>query len=382
MSEAIERFRIHVDESELDDLRQRLAQARLPAPVAGAAWEYGVALDYLRDLIAYWRDRYDWRAEEARLNELPHFRTTIDGETVHFVHARSQHEGAMPLLLMHGWPGSIVEFLDVIPRLVDPEAHGGRADDAFHVIAPSLPGYGLSGPTRGRGWDVRRVAGAFVTLMHRLGYARYGAQGGDWGAQIATRIATLDPEHCIAVHVNMALATRPTDAAPLTDEERNDLAAMARFQREEAGYALLQSTRPQTLGVALNDSPAGLLAWIVEKFRAWSDCDGDPESVFDRDRLLTNVMLYWLTQTITSSARLYWESRRSGLWDESPAFVRVPTGVARYPKEEVLRFPRAWVERQYNVTRWAVLPRGGHFAAMEQPELFVGDLRAFFRTLC
>lgn len=381
MSEAIERFRIHVDESELDDLRRRLAHARLPEPVEGAGWEYGISLDYLRDLVAYWRDRYDWRSEEARLNELPHFRTTIDDETVHFVHARSRHEDAIPLLLLHGWPGSIVEFLDVVPRLVDPEAHGGLAADAFHVVAPSLPGYGLSGPTRGRGWDVRRVARAFVELMARLGYSRYGAQGGDWGAQIATRIAALEPERCIALHVNMALATRPKDAGPLTDEEKADLAAMARFQREEAGYALLQSTRPQTLGVALNDSPAGLLAWIVEKFRAWSDCDGDLESVFPRDRLLTNVMLYWLTQTITSSVRLYWESRQSGMWEEAPEFVRAPTGVARYPKEEVLRFPRAWVERQYNVTHWAVLPRGGHFAAMEQPEPFVADVRAFFRTV-
>ncbi|MFN8603822.1 MAG: epoxide hydrolase [Candidatus Binatia bacterium] len=381
MSEAIERFRIHVEESVLDDLRHRLALTRLPQPVEGAGWEYGISLDYLRELIDHWHDRYDWRAEEARLNELPHFRTTIDGETVHFVHARSRHEDAMPLLLMHGWPGSIVEFLDVIPRLVDPEAHGGRAADAFHVIAPSLPGYGLSGPTRGRGWDVRRIARAFVELMRRLGCTRYGAQGGDWGAQIATRIAALDPGRCIAVHVNMALATRPKDAGTLTDEEKADLAAMSRFQRDEAGYALLQSTRPQTLGVALNDSPAGLLAWIVEKFRAWSDCDGDPDTVFSRDRLLTNVMLYWLTQTITSSVRLYWESRQGGMWDEAPEFVRAPTGVARFPKEDVLRFPRGWVERQYNVTRWSVMPRGGHFAAMEQPELFADDLRAFFRTV-
>lgn len=381
MSEPIEGFRIHVDEPVLEDLRRRLSSTRLPDELEGGGWEYGIPLGYLRELIAYWRDRYDWRAEEARLNELPHFRTRIDGESVHFVHARSSRDDAMPLLLMHGWPGSIVEFLDVIPRLTEPEAHGGRAADAFHVIAPSLPGYGLSGPTRARGWDVRRVARAFVELMHRLGYARYGAQGGDWGAQIATRIGALDPQHCVAVHLNMPLAVRPRDAGPLGDEDKADLAAMARFQREESGYALLQGTRPQTLGVALNDSPAGLLAWIVEKFRAWSDCDGDPENAFSRDRLLTNVTLYWVTQTIASSARLYWESRHGGVWDEVPDFVGVPTGVARYPKEEVLRFPRAWVERQYNVTRWAVMPRGGHFAAMEQPELFVADLRAFFGTM-
>jgi pimeloyl-ACP methyl ester carboxylesterase len=274
-----------------------------------------------------------------------------------------------------------VEFLDVIPRLTHPEAHGGRAADAFHVIAPSLPGYGFSEPTRTRGWDVRRIARAFIELMRRLGYTRYGAQGGDWGAQVATRIGALDPEHCAGIHLNMPIAGRPQDPGPLTDEEKADLAAMAHFQREESGYALEQGTNPQTLGVALNDSPAGLLAWIVEKFRTWSDCGGNPESSYTRDQLITNTMLYWVTQTITSSTRLYWESKHGGEWEEAPEFVGVPTGVARYPKDEVLRFPRAWVERQYNVTRWAVMPRGGHFAAMEQPEPFVEDLRTFFRTV-
>jgi len=285
------------------------------------------------------------------------------------------------LLLMHGWPGSIVEFLDVLPGLTDPEAHGGRATDAFHVVAPSLPGYGLSGPTRSRGWDVRRVTRAFIELMRRLGYTRYGAQGGDWGAQLATRIGSLDAEHCAAIHVNMPVAGRPENPGPLNEEEKADLAAMARFQHEESGYALEQATKPQTLGVALNDSPAGLLAWIVEKFRTWSDCGGDPENSYPRDHLITNVMLYWVTQTITSSARLYWESKHSGLWEQAPDCVGVPTGVARYPKEEVLRFPRSWVERFYNVTHWAVMPRGGHFAAMEQPALFIEDLRNFFRTV-
>jgi pimeloyl-ACP methyl ester carboxylesterase len=282
---------------------------------------------------------------------------------------------------MHGWPGSVVEFLDVIPRLADPDVHGGAARDRFDVVAPSLPGYGFSEPTRTAGWDVHRIARAFVELMQRLGYGRYGVQGGDWGAQIATRIGALDPEHCAAVHLNMPIARRPETPGPLTDEEKADLAAMARFQREEAAYALQQATRPQTLGVALNDSPAGLLAWVIEKFRAWSDCAGHPETVFTRDQLLTNVMVYWVTQTITSSMRLYRESRQAGLWEETPAFVAAPTGVARYPKEEVLRIPRAWVERSYNVTRWSVMPRGGHFAAMEQPAPFVDDVREFFRTV-
>jgi pimeloyl-ACP methyl ester carboxylesterase len=381
MSETIEKFEIHVDDSVLEDLNDRLARTRFPDQIAGTGWEYGIPIDYLRELVDYWRDTYDWRAQEGRLNELPHFRTRIDGQSIHFIHARSAHADAFPLLLMHGWPGSIVEFLDVIPRLTDPEAHGGEAGDAFHVIAPSLPGYGFSEPTRTCGWEVRRIARAFIELMRRLGYTRYGAQGGDWGAQLATRIGALDPEHCAAVHVNMPVASRPKDPGPLSDEEKAGLAAMAHFQREESGYALEQATKPQTLGVALNDSPAGLLAWVVEKFRTWSDCGGQPESIFTRDQLITNVMLYWVTQTITSSARLYWESKHGGLWDETPDFVAVPTGVARYPKEEVLRFPRSWVERQYNVTHWAVMPRGGHFAAMEQPALFVADLRGFFRTV-
>jgi pimeloyl-ACP methyl ester carboxylesterase len=245
------------------------------------------------------------------------------------------------------------------------------------VVAPSLPGYGFSEPTRSRGWDVPRIARAFIELMARLGYARYGAQGGDWGAQVATRVGALDAAHCAAIHVNMPIAERPAEAGELSDDDKAGLGAMAHFQREESGYAIEQATKPQTLGAALNDSPAGLLSWIVEKFRTWSDCDGDPENVFTRDQLLTNVMLYWVTRTITSSARLYWENKNSA---ESPEYVPVPTGVARYPKE-VLRFPRAWVEGRYNVTYWADMPRGGHFAAMEQPELFVADLQAFFRTV-
>jgi microsomal epoxide hydrolase len=380
MSEAIEAFRIHIDDAVLEDLRRRLAQTRLPDPIEGTGWEYGTPPGWLRDLVDYWRDTYDWRAQEARLNRFAQFRTRIDGQPIHFIHERSAHPDALPLLIVHGWPGSVVEFLDVIPRLTQPEAHGGSEADAFHVIAPSLPGYAFSGPTRAPGWDVPRIARAFVELVSRLGYARYGAQGGDWGAQVTTRIAALDPERCRGLHLNMPIGVRPDDPCPLSESDQADLAAMARFQAEESGYALLQGTRPHTLGVALNDSPAGLLAWIVEKFRAWSDCDGDPLTVFSRDQLLTNVMLYWLTQTITSSARLYWESRRGGVWDQKPEYVRVPTGVARYPKE-VVRFPRAWVERQYHVTHWAVMPRGGHFAAMEQPELFVDDLRSFFRRL-
>jgi pimeloyl-ACP methyl ester carboxylesterase len=380
MTEDIERFQIRVDDWVLDDLRSRLAHTRFPDQIDDTGWEYGIPTDYVRELVEYWRDQYDWRAQEARLNEFEQFRARVDGQSIHFIHARSNHADAFPLLIVHGWPGSVVEFLDVIPRLTHPEVHGGGAADAFHVVAPSLPGYGFSEPTRTRGWDPRRIAHAFIELMRRLGYARFGAQGGDWGAQVTTRIGALDPQHCAAIHLNMPMASRTRDPGTLTEEDKADLAAMELFQREESGYAQEQGTKPQTLGVALNDSPAGLLAWIVEKFNTWSDCDGDPERSYTRDQLITNVMVYWVTQTITSSARLYWEMRHAAASGEVPEFVGVPTGVARYPKE-VLPFPRSWVERHYNVTHWAVMPRGGHFAAMEQPALFVEDLRNFFRTV-
>ena len=380
MTDVIEPFEIRIEQADLEDLRTRLGRTRFPDQIAETEWDAGIPISYLRELVEYWRNTYDWRREEARLNGFAQFRTRIDGQSIHFIHARSPHPDALPLLLTHGWPGSVVEFLDVIPRLTDPPAYGGQAEDAFHVVAPSLPGYGFSEPPRVRGWDVRRIAQAFIALMARLDYRHYGAQGGDWGAQVTARIGALDPEHCAAIHLNMPIGNRPAEPGTLTDEEQADLADMTRFTREEAAYANEQGTKPQTLGVGLNDSPAGLLAWIVEKFRAWSDCGGHPENCFTRDQLLTNVMLYWMTQTATSSAQLYWETNQSGVLTESLPFIGVPTGVARYPKE-VLRWPRSWVERQFNVTHWATMPRGGHFAAMEQPALFADDLCAFFRTV-
>ncbi len=356
MSESIEEFRIQVDDSILQDLHHRLEQTRFPDQIADTGWDYGMPVDYLRELVEYWRDSYDWRAEETRLNGFDHYRTPIDGQDIHFIHARSSHPDALPLLISHGWPGSIVEFLDVIPRLTDPESYGGHARDAFHVIAPSLPGYGFSEPPRSRGWDTLRIARAFVELMDRLGYPVYVAQGGDWGAQVTTRIGSLDPEHCAAIHLNMALGSPPPNRDPLTEEEQADLAAMKQFGDEESGYANEQGTKPQTLGVALNDSPAGLLAWIVEKFRTWSDCDGHPENCFTREQLITNVMLYWVTQTSASSARLYWETKHRAGRTKALPFVDVPTGVARYPKE-VLRWPR--VVGRAPVQRGAL---GGHGA--------------------
>jgi len=364
---SIEQFEIHVDDSVLDDLRSRLTATRFPDQIDGTGWEYGTPVGYVRDLVTYWLDEYDWRVHERRLNELQHFRTTVDGQSIHFVHARSPRDDALPLLLMHGWPGSIVEFLDVIPRLIDD----------FHVVVPSLPGYGFSEPTRTTGWDPERIARAFIELMARLGYDRYGAQGGDWGAQVATHVGAFDAAHCVGLHLNMPIGG-PVEGVELTEADRSDLAAMASFRSGESAYSQLQGTKPQTLGVGLNDSPAGLLSWIVEKFRAWSDCDGDPENAFTRDQLLTNVMVYWVTGTITSSTRLYWERQHTQA--SPPGFIDVPTGVARFPKEPI-RFPRTWVERRYHVTHWVDMPRGGHFAAMEQPELFVDDVRSFFSGL-
>jgi microsomal epoxide hydrolase len=380
LSDACLPFSIRVEDAALDDLRRRLAATRWPDAIPGAAWELGADVAYVKELCEYWCDTYDWRAAEAELNRWTHFRTAIDGQHIHFLHAPSRHESALPLLISHGWPGSIVEFLDVIEPLRDPEAHGGSARDAFHVVCPSLPGYGFSEPTRTRGWEPGRIADAFAVLMQRLGYTRYGAQGGDWGALVTSELGVRDAAHLAGIHVNMALALPQADQGSLGESEKADLAAMARWQEEEAGYQRIQGTKPQTLGVGLSDSPAGLAAWIVEKFRAWSDCDGHPENAFTRDRLLTNISVYWFTGTITSSTRLYYEVFHSPRMRFFASRVQVPTGVARFPKE-VMRFPRAWVEQRYHVTHWSEHRRGGHFAAMEQPRAFVEDVRAFFRSV-
>jgi pimeloyl-ACP methyl ester carboxylesterase len=363
----IEAFRIDVPDAVLDDLRSRLERTRFPDQLPGTGWEYGTPSAYLQELVRYWLEEYDWRAREAGLNELAQFTTEIDGQRIHFIHERSAREDALPLLMIHGWPGSVVEFQEVIPML--------RED--FHLVVPSLPGYGFSGPTTERGWDAWRIAKAFVQLMADLGYERYGAQGGDWGAQVTERIAVLDPGHCVAIHLNMAIASKPKDVeVELSESDIADLGAMGAFGKEESAYSQQQGTKPQTLGAGLTDSPAGLLSWVVEKFRAWSDCDGDPENAFTRDQLITNVMTYWVTGTITSSTRLYWENLHAQ--EHAPRRVEVPTAVARFPGEPI-RFPRPWVEAKYNVTHWTELDEGGHFAAMEQPALFADDVQTFFR---
>jgi len=382
MTSAIEPFRIAVPDEVLADLRARLDRARIPASLPGTGWSQGTDPEYLRELCTYWRDRFDWRAAEARLNEHEHYRTTIDDLRIHFLHVRSREPRALPLLLVHGWPGSVMEFHKVIGPLTDPVAHGGQAEDAFHVICPSLPGYGFSDAPRELGWNPRRIAGAFVQLMARLGYTRYGAQGGDWGGIIVPHVADLDREHVAAIHLNTVAALPPKDdpMAGVLPEELAQVAAFQKFMTEEAGYQAIQGTKPQTLGAALDDSPAGLAAWIVEKFRTWSDCDGDVERRFTKDELLTNVMIYWVTQTATSSARLYLEGARAGNFGVLEGRVEVPTGCALFPKE-LLVPPRVWADRAFNVARWTVMPRGGHFAALEEPQLLVDDIRGLFRML-
>jgi len=375
-------FRIEVPESELDDLRERLARTRWPEPATVGGWTQGVPLDYARDLCAYWRDEYDWRRCEAELNAYPQFRTTLDGGgddsvEVHFLHVRSRHSGALPLLLSHGWPGSVVEFLDVLDALVDPP----DPRDAFHLVVPSLPGYGWSGKPAVAGWGIERIAVAWAQLMDRLGYERYGAQGGDWGSMVAAALGTAAPEFVVGIHLTMPIALRPPEGDPagrkLSEAEATALAERAAFQKAGTGYAREQATRPQTLGYGLVDSPVALCTWIAEKFWDWTDCAGLPENVIRRDRILDDVMLYWLPGNGASAARLYWESYKRRRMDP----VEVPTGVTQFPRE-LIRLPRSWIERRFTDLRyWSEPPAGGHFPSMEQPDAFVDEVRAFFRLV-
>jgi pimeloyl-ACP methyl ester carboxylesterase len=370
-------FRIAVPDGDLDDLHGRLANTRWPEAECVDDWSQGIPLAYTRDLADYWRERYDWRAREAALNRFDQSVTEFDGLDVHFVHQRSPHDDAFPLVLTHGWPGSIVEFHKVIEPLTNPTAHGGRAQDAFHVVCPSLPGYGFSAKPATTGWGVQKIAETWDALMGRLGYDRYGAQGGDWGAAVTTQIGQ-NEGGCAGIHINMPLGRPPAGGGgePSEDDQRA-FKRLEYYHKWDSGYAKQQSTRPQTIGYGLVDSPVGQLAWIVEKFWSWMDCDGHPENVLHRDELLDNVMLYWVNGSGASSARLYWESLQSF---GAGARVELPTGIASFPME-IIRSPRSWCEVAYNVTHWTDMPRGGHFAAFEQPGLFVDDVRAFFATV-
>ncbi len=378
MSDGVERFRIAAPDAALDDLRRRLRSTRWPERETVDDGSQGIPLAYVREVCGYWADGYDWRSREAQLNRFDQFTTRIDGLGVHFLHVRSPNPDALPLLITHGWPGSIVEFQKVIAPLTDPAAHGAAARDAFHVVAPSLPGYGFSDKPDRPGWGVERIGAAWAQLMSRLGYSRYVAQGGDWGSMVTTAVGVADPKHCAAIHLNMPVA--PPDPATLanpTADEQAALAALQRYQEWDSGYSKQQSTRPQTLGYGLTDSPAGQAAWILEKFWAWTDCGGHPENVLSRDELLDNVMLYWLPATAASSARLYWESFRTPPLGE----VSVPTACSIFPKE-IIRCSRRWAQKRFtNLFYWNELDRGGHFAAFEQPDAFVAELRECFRGL-
>lgn len=375
----IEPFRIAIGDDVLDDLRARLRNTRWPEAAPVDDWSQGTPLPWIKDVCQYWADTYDWRAREALLNRFPQFTTQIDGLDIHFIHARSPHANAMPLIITHGWPGSIVEFHKVIEPLTNPTAHGGDAADAFHVICPSLPGFGFSAKPRTTSWGVDRIGAAWVQLMDRLGYARYGAQGGDWGSAVTTAIGAQDPDHCAGIHITLAMGSAPRTNGEPTPEEARAMKGAKYYAEWDSGYSKQQATRPQTVGYGLTDSPSGQAAWILEKFWAWTDCDGHPENILGRDELLDNVMLYWVTASAASSARLYWESFGPGKRADRP--VNVPTGVTVFPKEIVTPV-RRWMEPKYtNIRYWNEMPKGGHFAAFEQPDLFIGDVRAYFRTL-
>ncbi len=380
----IEPFEIRIPQAALDDLRERLARTRWPDAIPGSGWEYGADLAFMQELVADWRDDFDWRAQEERLNRSPHFRAEIGGFGVHFLHERGRGPEPIPLILTHGWPGSFLEFLEVIPRLTDPARFGGDPAVSFDVVVPSLPGYAFSDRPAAAGMNVFRIAELWARLMEGLGYKRFGAQGGDWGASISTALGLAVPERLIGIHLNYIPGSlRPwlgEGTRPLSETERDFLAGAERWYDTEGAYAHVQRFEPQTLAYALNDSPAGLAAWIVEKFRDWSDCDGDVLGRFGRDLLLTNVSLYWLTKTAHSASRIYFETRKAPLVLGPDQRVRVPCGIVRFAKESPFP-PREWIERCYDVARWTEMPRGGHFAALEEPELFAGDVKELFAGL-
>ncbi len=378
MSEAITPFELAVSDGQLDDLRRRLVATRFPDKETPEDWSQGTPLAYMEEICTYWAEDYDWRRCEAALNALGQFKTEIDGMDIHFIHVRSPHDNAKPLIITHGWPGSVVEFHKVIGPLTDPTSYGGDAADAFHVVCPSMPGYGFSGKPIETGWGVEKIADTWSKLMLRLGYNRYFAQGGDWGSMVTTMIAIRDPEHCEGIHVNMPIVGPDPDTMDdLTELEQSALAGMQHYNDWDSGYSKEQSTRPQSVGYGLVDSPIGQAAWILEKFWAWTDNNGHPEDALTRDEMLDNIMLYWLPGTGASSARLYWES--FGNISQDP--VTVPVGCSIFPKE-IFRCSRRWAEKRFtNLVHWGELDKGGHFAAFEQPETFVNEVRSCFRSL-
>lgn len=377
-------FKINIPDEQIDDLKRRLRATRLPSSLDADQWDDGASLAFMRRMTEYWLNRFDWRTQEARLNRLPQYLAQVDGFDLHFVHQPGKGPAPIPLVLTHGWPGSFIEMEHIIPRLADPAAHGGDPADAFHVVVPSLPGFGFSAPPTIPGVDAYRVAELWIKLMHGLGYGCFAAQGGDIGAGVSTWLARRFPEQIIGVHINYIPGSyRPplgNGLPPITAEEQAFLDTAAAWSNTEGAYAAEQGTKPQTLAYAMTDSPVGLAAWVTEKFRTWSDCDGEVERVFTMDDLLTNISIYWFGHMIDASFRFYKESRMRPQTFEVSEHVAGPLGVAVFP-HELPTPPRSWVERTFNVQRWTSMPRGGHFAALEQPALLVEDIRAFFRPL-
>ena len=377
----IEPFTIPFSQPAVDDLRDRLRRTRWPDEIPGANWESGVDLKFLQQICEYWVDRFDWKAQVERFSTFHHYRYSSENLRIHFIHERGKGPAPIPLILTHGWPGSFLEMMRIIPLLTDPASYGGSSTDAFDVVIPSLPGYGFSDRPAGPGMNVFRIAELWTSLMNELGYNRFAAQGGDLGAGVSTALGLRHPDRIVALHLNYIPGSYRPFLEPdtkLTSAEEEFFKVAGRWADERGAYAHVQRTRPQTVAYGLNDSPTGLAAWILEKFREWSDCDGDLYRRFTRDELLADVTLYWMTETIHSSFRLYFEGRKAPLQFGEGEFVHVPTGIARFPKE--LPFPpRVWIERGYNLRHWTEMPRGGHFAAAEEPELLAEDLRAFFR---
>lgn len=377
----MEPFKAAIAEASIKDLQQRLSLTRFADAQHNPDWRYGVDLDYLKEFCNYWQHNYDWRKTEAELNRFEQMTTIIDDLRIHFIHARSKHSNARPLIITHGWPGSVLEFMDVIEPLIDPLKHGGTEEDAFHVVCPSMPGYGFSqAPSKG-GTTPKVIAAIHVELMSRLGYKDYIAQGGDWGSMVSTEMAKLDAKNCAGLHLNMLVAFPPADSKnpndALSPEEAYNVQNSEDFTKEGMGYYHLQSTKPQTVSYALTDSPVGQAAWILEKFRDWSDCGGDVESSYSKDALLGNISLYWFTATAGSSARLYYETVHG---DMNFDYVEVPTGAALFPKE-LVKAPKSWAEVSYNIVHWQSYDRGGHFAAMEVSDLWIKDVRLFNKAL-
>jgi len=377
VSNQIVPFKISATEEQLEDLKRRLRTTRWPERECVDDWSQGLPLAYAQEVCKYWLEKYDWRGRETKLNRFAQFKTEIDGVGIHFIHVKSPHADALPLVVTHGWPGSIVEFHKVIEPLANPTAHGADAKDAFHVVCPTLPGYGFSDKPTRAGWNVQKIADAWAQLMPRLGYKRYAAQGGDWGAAVTTCIGIQDTANCIGIHLNMPIVAPDPSMPDLTDREKSALAGMQHYNDWDSGYSKQQSTRPQTLGYGLADSPVGQAMWILEKFWSWTDCNGHPENVLTRDELLDNVMMYWLPDAAASSARLYWESFRNFPTDQ----VNIPTGCSIFPKE-IFRSSRRWAEKRFTkLVYFNELNKGGHFAAFEQPEMYLNEVRACFRKM-